>query len=39
MDGHSRRFAPKGMNCPYQERAYSVCQMPSLLASASSLHS
>ncbi len=30
--------SPKGMNCPYHERAYSVCQMPSLLASASSLH-
>ncbi len=31
-------IAPQGMDCPYHQRAYSVCQMPSLLASASSLH-
>jgi hypothetical protein len=30
--------SPEGMNCPYRERAYSVCQMPTLLASATSLH-
>jgi hypothetical protein len=26
--------APKGMDCPYQQRSYSVCQMPTLIASA-----
>jgi hypothetical protein len=26
--------APKGMDCPYQQRNYSVCQMPTLIASA-----
>jgi len=29
--------APNGMNCPYRERAYSVCHMPALLAAASSI--
>jgi len=29
--------APNGMDCPYRERAYSVCHMPALLATASSL--
>jgi hypothetical protein len=29
---------PAGMDCPYHERSYSVCQMPALLASVTPAH-
>jgi hypothetical protein len=30
--------APAGMDCPYRQRSYSVCRMPSLVAAAHLLH-